>query len=205
MLASKDDQSIFSKDSAPKGFRLNDPDHLTIFQIDALYHHLLVRQRQGLQPFVILNAGPLHARSTKKSEKAKGKQRAEQTYVDADDNDVSERESDLESNGMPVDDDEEADDEDRELGSGSGSGGGSDEGKSDSDSGSDVESERRSTKFGPPIGKGVRAAPSRKPIQNQNSIAGPSKPTPQKKKDAKPAKPGKAKKASMLATRKVCC
>jgi hypothetical protein len=81
ILASKDDQMIFSVDSVPKDFCLSDPDHLNGYQIDSLYTHLLGRQRKGLAPFIVLKGS--HQEKPQKSAKAKGKRKAE--YVDVSD------------------------------------------------------------------------------------------------------------------------
>lgn len=75
ILASKDDQMIYSTDCVPNDFRLSDPDHLKSCSIDALYSHWLGRQRKGLSPFIVLGAGPLHSVPEKMSKKAKGKQK----------------------------------------------------------------------------------------------------------------------------------
>lgn len=176
MLASQEDQNIFLKDCVPRGFSLNDPDHLNMSQIDALYAHLLARQRKGLPPFVVLNAGPLHAvsmkksaASSKKSAKGKGKQKMEYEEVNSEEEDVSENVD------GPSD-------------------GGLDGGASDDDIAAAEESETEIPRAGPQVG----TASSSKLAPNPIPRAGPSKPavskqTPQKK--AASAKQAKAKKA----------
>lgn len=79
-LASQAGQIIYSVDSVPQNFTLSDPDHLNAFQIDSLYHHWLKRQKKKLAPFIVLNPSPNHTAVSKKSEKAKGKEKKE--YVD---------------------------------------------------------------------------------------------------------------------------
>jgi hypothetical protein len=54
---------------------LGDPDHLTGFKISSLYNHWLGRQQKKLQPFIVLNAGPLYHTLVGKSENPKGKKR----------------------------------------------------------------------------------------------------------------------------------
>jgi hypothetical protein len=90
-LSSKDDQIIFSPDSVPESFTLSDPDHLKGSNIIALYRHWLERQREGLQPFIVLNASPNHwVAIKKKSSDLKGKKK--QTYVEIDDDDEEDQE-----------------------------------------------------------------------------------------------------------------
>ena len=85
LLASKDDQSIYSAESVPTGFVLGDPDHLNSFQINELYNHWLSRQNKCLPPFVVLNAGPLHQPSLKKSQKSdKAKGKGKMKYIEVD-------------------------------------------------------------------------------------------------------------------------
>lgn len=84
-LAATEDQTIYSPDSVPEGFTLKDPDHTTAPNINALYTHWIARQRKGLVPLVILNAGPLHAHLVKKSAKVKGKKKMEYVEVDTED------------------------------------------------------------------------------------------------------------------------
>jgi hypothetical protein len=72
---------------------LIDPDHITSFNIDALYNHLLSRQKNKLPPFIVLNPSPLHEPfMKKKSEKAKGKKKMEWEDVSTDDGDDGEEE-----------------------------------------------------------------------------------------------------------------
>jgi hypothetical protein len=102
ILAAKEDQTIYSSDCVPDGFSLSDPDHLQASNVIALYNHWLGRQKKGLTPFIVLNSSPLHGPILKKSEKAKGKKKAE--YVDvSDDPEVS-------SADKEEDDDEDEDD-----------------------------------------------------------------------------------------------
>ena len=84
LLASKDDQSIYSAESVPTGFVLGDPDHHNSFQINELYNHWLSRQNKCL-PLVVLNAGPLHQPSLKKSQKSdKAKGKGKMKYIEVD-------------------------------------------------------------------------------------------------------------------------
>lgn len=62
---------------------MGDPDHLKGFNVNALYSHWLTRQKNGLEPFVILNSSPQHGTAVKKSQKAKGKER-KIDYVEVD-------------------------------------------------------------------------------------------------------------------------
>lgn len=77
LLASKEDQKIYSPECVPEGFSLSDPDHLTGFKISNLYNHWLRRQQKKLQPFIVLNSGPLHHMAAGKSEKGKGKKKVD--------------------------------------------------------------------------------------------------------------------------------
>lgn len=68
-----------------------DPDHLTGFKISNLYHHWSSRQKKKLQPFIVLNAGPLHQAHAKKveelkkkKEKGKGKKTVNWTDISSD-------------------------------------------------------------------------------------------------------------------------
>lgn len=136
MLASKENQNIFSTESVPEGFVLIDPDHLKLFHIDSLYNHWLKRQSKGLTPFVILNAA--HPVAKKKiSEKANGKRKAE--YVDVD-SERSEGEGRSEQSGA---EDEEPRGDDL------------------SNQGEEEEEEKDkptpSEKFGPPVRRGRKA------------------------------------------------
>ena len=88
-LASEQDQTIYSPDCAPVGFRLIDPDHLNLVQVNALLNHWLDRQRKKLQPFIVLTASPLHQQATKMSEKAKGKRKIPYEPVSDDDDDIN--------------------------------------------------------------------------------------------------------------------
>ena len=87
ILASKEDQIIYSAECVPGGFSLSDPDHLPAFKIESLYAHWLTRQAKKLPPFIVLNPGPLHISSSKKSEKVKGKKKMEYKEVSTDDDD----------------------------------------------------------------------------------------------------------------------
>jgi hypothetical protein len=87
ILASKEDQTIYSAECVPGGFTLSDPDHLPAFKIQSLYAHWLTRQVKKLPPFIVLNPGPLHISSAKKSEKVKGKKKMEYKEVSTDDDD----------------------------------------------------------------------------------------------------------------------
>jgi hypothetical protein len=170
-LAAKDGQVIYSPDSAPKGFCLNDPDHYTAFKIDALYTHWMERQRKGLQPFVVLNASPHHGMSVKKSKKGKGKAKADYVEVNSDDASVrgsgEEGANEQEEKKVPEDEgreDEGCEDEGREDEGREDEGcedeGREDEGREDEgheDEGregiSDVDEDISAAKYGPPIGK----------------------------------------------------
>jgi len=74
--AANEDQNIYSPDCVPEGFSLIDPDHITGFNITKLYNHWLLRQKNKLEPFIILNPGPLHQAAAKKSKQVKGKAKA---------------------------------------------------------------------------------------------------------------------------------
>ena len=50
-----------------------DLDRLTGFKISNLYHHWSSHQKKKLQPFIILNTGPLHQAHAKKVEELKKK------------------------------------------------------------------------------------------------------------------------------------
>lgn len=157
-LAAKVDQSIYSTDSVPEGFILSDPDHLTGFQIQALYGHWLKRQQKKLSPFVILNSSPQHhisygksSKAKEKSSKAKGKRKIDYMEVDSNDEEVKtdggeEEEDDVEvkedDDGMPDEDDEEM---------------------------SPV------VKYGPPITKSKKNQLLTQIDEHANAIAGPSK------------------------------
>ena len=67
-----------------------DPDHLSVFQIDSLYFHWLGRQNEGLPPFIVLNAPPLHITLKKSVKDKKGKGKMEYDDVS------SEKDSDKE-------------------------------------------------------------------------------------------------------------
>lgn len=104
ILAAKEDQNIFSRDSAPEGFTLSDPDHLPGYKIDALYHHWLNRQQKRLSPFIMLNASPQHQSSVRTSAKAKGKRKAEYVPVTSSEDD----EGDGDNEDEDADQEEEA-------------------------------------------------------------------------------------------------
>jgi hypothetical protein len=108
-LAAKDDQVIYSRDSAPEDFTLSDPDHLPGFQIEALYRHWLNRQQRKLCPFVILNASPQHQSSVRTSAKAKGKRKADYVPVSSSEDDQNSDDDDQTSDGdKDADQEEEA-------------------------------------------------------------------------------------------------
>jgi hypothetical protein len=108
VLAAKDDQTIYSPECVPEGFSLSDPDHLLASNIIALYRHWLGRQKKGLAPFIVLNPSPLHGLMIKKSEKAKGKKKAD--YLDVSDDPVDK--GDDEEDEEEEEDDDEDEDED---------------------------------------------------------------------------------------------
>jgi hypothetical protein len=118
ILASKDDQTIFSVQSVPKNFRLSDPDHLKTPKIEQLYTHWLRRQDKGLKPFVVLNASPNlggNAKKSQKSEKAKGKGKMRYVDVGSDDGSVQEENEDnMESDKEEEDDEDETKDKDQD-------------------------------------------------------------------------------------------
>ena len=99
VLAAKEDQMIYSPECVPEGFSLSNPDHLLGSGIISLYQHWLECQKKGLAPFIVLNPSPLHGPIVKKSDKEKGKKKAD--YMDVSD-DQDENEDD--------DDDDEEDD-----------------------------------------------------------------------------------------------
>jgi hypothetical protein len=76
LLASAEGQNIYSPECAPDGFSLIDPDHITGMNINLLHNHWLQRQKKKLQPFVILNSGPLHRGLVGKSEKKREKKKS---------------------------------------------------------------------------------------------------------------------------------
>jgi hypothetical protein len=144
-LASQTGQTIFSIDSVPENFILSDPDHLNIFQINALYGHWHTRQNKKLQPFIVLNASPNHVVAAKTSEKAKGKQKM--PYVD-----VSDSDGEMEVNGMA----------------------GGDEGE-DAVVDDDFQDMPLGSKIGPPIGSWKVTPPSTHRDKHPALVAGPSK------------------------------
>ena len=195
ILASKDDQTIFSPDCVPKDFQLSDPDHLTTSKIDALYIHLAQRQRKGLSPFIVLNASPLHRTAVKKSSKAKGKEKVKYVDVHTEDEDVKSERGGEEGDETGDDDEEEseggdgekeeADEEEKEE---------DDEEEKEEDGEEEKEGEKEgkdgdgispALKIGPPRRKNP---PSSTKIEDRSSpVAGPSKLVPPKtKKDPKP-------------------
>jgi hypothetical protein len=91
ILAAKHDQHIFSPECTPEGFTLSDPDHLNGGQIVNLYKHWVARQKKGLAPFIILNAGPNHAVKQEKSVRSKGKKKMEWVDVDSSEEDEEQR------------------------------------------------------------------------------------------------------------------
>jgi hypothetical protein len=158
-LASKDDQEIYSSDCAPKKFCLSDPDHYSAFKINSLYTHWLGRQDKGLQPFIILNANPRHGRFVKKSQKSKGKAKAEYIDVNSEEDEVrSEDEVDPEGNELQQDEheveleegkkEEEEQEEQEEQEEKK-----EEEGREDNDEDDDDEEQSPPTKYGPPVGK----------------------------------------------------
>ena len=66
---------MYSPDCVPEVFSLSNPDHLTGFKISNLYHHWLAHQRKKLQPFIVINPGPLHEMLVRKSKKSKMKKK----------------------------------------------------------------------------------------------------------------------------------
>jgi hypothetical protein len=106
LLASAEGQNIYSPECAPDGFSLIDPDHITGMNINLLHNHWLQRQKKKLQPFVILNSGPLHRGLVGKSEKKKGKKKIDYVPVSSDDGDGEDTgadggESEDENDGRP--------------------------------------------------------------------------------------------------------
>ena len=157
LLAAKPDQKIFSPDSVPKDFTLSDPDHLNAFKIEALYHHLLDRQKKGLSPFVVLNPGPLHGafgKKAQKSGKAKGKQKILYVEVGSEDGEEDEEKVDGEKDDTP---DEELEQEDV------------DKNEEEEEEGDDDEEIRSVVNYGPPNRRGN---PSTPPL---SQVAGPSR------------------------------
>jgi hypothetical protein len=117
-LASKEGQTIYSPECVPDNFILSDPDHITTFHIEALYHHWLGRQKKRLPPFIILNASPQHRSFKKLSEKAKGKRKID--YVDVGDDDEDEdgdkKEDKEEEEGEEEEEEEDKEDKEEEEG-----------------------------------------------------------------------------------------
>jgi hypothetical protein len=114
VLAAKENQTIFLKDSVPEGFVLSDPDHLTCSQINSLYHHWLGRQRKKLSPFVILNASPQHQTIKTMSKKARGKRKMEHQEVDSDNGEGEESSKDEVEDEGELSSKEETDEEEEE-------------------------------------------------------------------------------------------
>jgi hypothetical protein len=189
LLAAKDDQKIYSEDCVPEGFVLSDPDHLKAFDIEALYSHMLGRQKKGLSPFIVLSASPQHVVIQKKksqtSKKAGSKGKGKMRYVEIDDMmDVDEEDK---GKGEKKEEDSEEDREDLEAKV-------DEEGEEDEvedeeakeaqevapakkvKEGSDGEEEMPlAVKIGPPKGKGRKISSS---TQDDFQVAGPSKLTP---------------------------
>ena len=115
VLAAKENQTIFSKDSVPEGFVLSDPDHLTSSQINSLYHHWLGRQQKKLSPFIILNASPQHQTIKTMSKKARGKGKMEYQEVDSDNGEGEESSKDEVEEEGELSSKEQMDEEDVEM------------------------------------------------------------------------------------------
>jgi hypothetical protein len=145
ILASKDGQKIVSPDSLPKGFALSDPDHLKASAVDVLYTHWQRRQAKGIAPLIFLESSPHHGDAMKKSEKARGKKKAEYVHV-TDDEDEDGDEDDA------VDGDEDIA---MEMSSGEGRSALPDEGDE-----FDQQVISPSAKFGPPSKRGAKKAPA---------------------------------------------
>jgi hypothetical protein len=109
---------VYSQESAPEGFSLIDPDHLTGAQATSLYNHWLERQRKGLEPFIIINAGPLHAMPSQKPSNGKGRKKEKPQYLDVttDEESVgdSSAENDCDAKTADVDAEEEEEEVDAE-------------------------------------------------------------------------------------------
>jgi hypothetical protein len=186
ILAAKDGQTIFSKYSVPDGFSLGDPDHITGFNIDSLYAHWLGRQQKGLEPFIMLNAGPLHAASKKKSLKAKGKAKAKAqvAWVNCDtDDEKSEEEEEAgggDSETEEGEDKSESDEKEEEEESGGGVSEKEEEvdkselDEKDEEDEEEEEEELPARKFGPPVGKARSLGGSKKVNGPKTQEAGPS-------------------------------
>jgi hypothetical protein len=170
---------------------LGDPDHITGSNIDSLYGHWQERQRKGLEPFVVLNAGPLHEASKKKSPKAKGKGKAKAQWVSCSSDDEKSQDGE-EVAGGDLENEEEED-------------------KSESDEKEEEEEEEEeeeppARKFGPPFGKARSFGPSTKVDGSVTQEAGPSNISTSKKslkKVEKETKAGKVPKSSKTTTQ-VC-
>jgi len=176
ILASKEDQTIFSPECVPEGFVLSDPDHLQAFHVRALYLHWLQRQRQKLPAFIILNCSPQHQKSEKKSAKAKGKRKMEYVEVNSDDEEVeSEQEDERLEEEEEEEEREQSEEEEEEKGKQSEKEEELSEGGDRLEDGED-NNEMEVVKYGPPIGKKKKYQPSTPP----NEQAGPSKPAPPK-------------------------
>jgi len=184
-LSAKSDQTIFSPECVPEGFRLSDPDHLTTAQIHVLYSHWLERQEDGLAPLIILNASPLHGAFMRKSEKRKGKAKMEYFDVGDDDEEDEEKDATMKEPGDDNDDDDDDDDDDD-----------GDEGKQDAEMDGGIkegeEEENPVMKYGPPLGK-QKANPSSAQNTTHAGVAGPST-TPRLKYASKASNPGEASK-----------
>ena len=176
LLAGKYDQTIFSRDCAPDGFLLADPDHLTGLKIDQLYNHWLRRQQKKLSPFVILNASPQHAILHRKSAKAMGKRKMDYQEVYSDDQEVqTEDEGEQGGEQEEEEQEEEQEDEDKEV----------DEGADDNGEEEDIPPPR---KYGPPNGKAKKSQPSTQ-LDERPNAAGPSKTPPAKRTPKKKGSP----------------
>jgi hypothetical protein len=205
LLAGKHDQTVFSRDCAPEGFLLADPDHLNGFQIDTLYNHWLRRQQKKLSPFVILNASPQHAILHKKSTKAMGKRKMEYLEVDSNDEEVEtgdegvqegeqgEEEVEEEDQEEVEEEDQEEDQEDEEGDQGEDQDEEEEKGDGDEeiDEGADDKEEDipPTRKYGRPNGKTKKSQPSTQLDEGPNTSAGPSKIPPAKKMSKKKARP----------------
>lgn len=147
---------------------MGDPDHLNSFQIIRLYNHWLNRQKKGLPPFEVLNAGPLHQHLGKKSKKSdKGKGKEKKRYVEFDEDNENEDDSNKVNDDEENDDGEVDDNDDDDV-------------SMEEDDGGASERDRRKpgpsvVKFGPPVGNGRRNIPSARRDQQSPPLAGPSK------------------------------
>lgn len=174
-MASNEDQTIFSPDSVPENFVLGDPDHLNSFKISVLYNHWLTRQRKGLPPFVVLNAGPLHHPLEKKSQTTvKGKGKEKKRYFESGDEEEEKEDEDDKANDEVDGEDDVNPEYDAVM---------EDEGgdASERESGMPGPSSR---KIGPPVGKKRIDVPSGRDPRSP-PVPGPSKLPPPKRPQKK--------------------